>query len=263
MIRTLINKIFSLFGMRIISNKNYKTLSKLPRSIYVYALLSLKEKTKVNKYLSSSKSQLAQDIFVIAKSKNIDNKFFVEFGATDGITNSNTYILEKELDWNGILIEPAKIWHENLFKNRNCIIDTRCIYPKSGEKLPFLIVENNGEAEPGLSTLKKFANNGDWASKIRTKNSSEHYVETINLNELLDFYEAPKEIEYMSIDTEGSEYDILNNFNFSSRKIKIITVEHNYHNEQRNKIYSLLIGKGYKRIFENVSQFDDWYLLEK
>ena len=67
----------------------------------------------------------------------------------------------------------------------------------------------------------------------------------------------------MSIDTEGSEYDILNNFDFSSRKIKIITVEHNYHNEQRNKIYSLLIGKGYKRIFENVSQFDDWYLLEK
>ena len=58
---------------------------------------------------------LAQDIFVIAKTmNNDDNNFFIEFGATDGLINSNTYLLEKELNWNGILIEPAKIWHKNL-----------------------------------------------------------------------------------------------------------------------------------------------------
>ena len=47
-------------------------------------------------------------------------------------------MLEKELNWNGILVEPAKIWHEELIINRNCLIDKRCIYTKSGEKMEFL-----------------------------------------------------------------------------------------------------------------------------
>ena len=261
MLKKFLEKIFSFLNLKIIKMENYNTLKKLPRSIYVYALLNEQEKNKVVNFLNSSKSQLAQDIFVISQTDKIDKNFFVEFGATDGITNSNTFLLEKELSWDGILIEPAKIWHEDLFKNRNCKIDTRCIYTKSGEKMPFLIVENDGEAEPGLSTLKKYAKNGDWASKIRKTKSSEHFVETINLNELLDFYKAPESITYMSIDTEGSEYEILKNFDFSVREIKIITVEHNFHKLQREKIFKLLSSKGYKRIFTNISQFDDWYII--
>ena len=263
MIKNLIQRLFSKLGLKIISIENYKTLSKLPRSIYVYALLNKEEKKKVSKYLCSSTAQLAQDIFVIAKTmNNDDDNFFIEFGATDGLINSNTFLLEKELNWNGILIEPAKIWHKNLYKNRQCFIDTRCIYTKSGEKMPFLIVKNKGDAEPGLSTLKKYSNNGDWASKLRTQNSSEDFVETITLDELLDFYNAPKEISYMSIDTEGSEFAILNTLNFSKRKIKIITVEHNFHKQQRGKIFNLLSSKGYKRIFKDISKFDDWYILK-
>lgn len=262
MLKKLFEKLFSILDLKVIKLENYRTLAKLPRSVYVYALLNEKEKNKVSKYLNSSKSQLGQDIFVISKTNKEKNNFFVEFGATDGITNSNTFLLEKELNWKGILIEPAKIWHKNLFKNRKCIIDTRCIYTTSGKKMPFLVVENDGKAEPGLSTLKKYAQNGDWASNIRKNKSSEHFVETIDLNELLDFYNAPDFIEYMSIDTEGSEFEILNNFDFSIRKIYIITVEHNFHNSQRNKIFELLTSKGYERIFENISQFDDWYILK-
>ena len=50
--------------------------------------------------------------------KSGKKNFFVEFGATNGITHSNTYMLEKELNWDGILVEPARIWHEELIMNR-------------------------------------------------------------------------------------------------------------------------------------------------
>jgi len=72
-------------------------------------------------------------------------------------------------------------------------------------------------------------------------------------------HQAPKEIDYLSIDTEDSEYDILTNFHFSEYKIKVITVEHNF-TAMREKIYDLLTRNGYERKYENLSRWDDWYI---
>ena len=117
------------------------------------------------------------------------------------------------------------------------------------------IIYNGIDPEPGLSSLKKYADNGDWASKVRLKNSKKEIVETITLNDLLDFYNAPKIIDYLSIDSEGSEFDILKNFDFSKRKIYIISVEHNYHPINRDKIHNILEKNGYKRVFEYISKY--------
>ena len=134
----LINKFFSFFNLKLVKVGSYEYLSKLPRSFLLYSAFNRNQKDKVLKFLDKSKSQLGQDIFVVANSDNKKENFFIEFGATDGVTISNTYLLEKELNWKGILVEPASIWHQNLEKNRNCIIDKRCIYTKSGEKMEFL-----------------------------------------------------------------------------------------------------------------------------
>ena len=270
LIKKLIAKFLKLYNLKLVKQSFYEIVLKLPRSFFVYALLSKQKQEKVFDLLIKSKSQLGQDIFVNAHTNKSNNNFFVEFGATNGIIHSNTYILEKELNWNGILVEPASIWHKELTKNRNCIIDKRCIYPKTGEEMEFLIVKNennsdyiyNGiDPEPGLSSLKEYANNGDWASEVRLKNSKTEIVETITLNDLLDFYNAPNEINYLSIDSEGSELDILKSFNFSKRKIQIISVEHNYHPINREEIHNILCKEGYKRVFEKISKFDDWYIL--
>jgi hypothetical protein len=69
----------------------------------------------------------------------------------------------------------------------------------------------------------------------------------------------PKIIDYLSIDTEGSEFEILNNFNFNNYKFRIITIEHNYNNN-RNKIYKLLIKNGYSIKYKNLTEFEDWYI---
>jgi FkbM family methyltransferase len=137
-----------------------------------------------------------------------------------------------------------------LRENRNCIIETDCVWKKSNEKLLFI---ENGV----LSTLNEFKD-----SDMHTRNSQTEYsVNTISLNDLLEKNNSPKVIDYLSIDTEGSEFEILNSFDFSKYEIKIITVEHNY-TQSREKIFNLLSINGYNRVLTDVSAYDDWYLLE-
>lgn len=62
---------------------------------------------------------------------------FVEFGATNGLDLSNTWLLEKQFGWTGILAEPATVWHEDLKRNRTGSIDERCVWSRSGEALQF------------------------------------------------------------------------------------------------------------------------------
>ena len=169
--KIFINWILSKLNIKLISLTDYNELSKLPRALVVYSKIPASRKEKVLKLIYKSKSQLAQDIFVASMTNEKESNFFVEIGATDGVNISNTHLLEKELNWKGILVEPASIWQKDLKSNRNCIIDKRCIYIKTGEKLPFLVVEKKGIAEPGLSSMEKYARNGDWASNIRINNS--------------------------------------------------------------------------------------------
>ena len=66
----------------------------------------------------------------------------------------------------------------------------------------------------------------------------------------------------MSIDTEGNEYDIISKLNFKKWKVKTITIEHNFNNEKRDKIYNFLIKNNYKRFYSQISYMDDWYVLQ-
>jgi hypothetical protein len=83
----------------------------------------------------------------------------------------------------------------------------------------------------------------------------------VSLNDLLKQHNAPPEIGYLSIDTEGSELSILEALNFDQYRFRIITAEHNYIEPERTKIYDLLQRNGYNRVYQDISQWDDWYLL--
>lgn len=198
------------------------------------------------------KSQLGQDKWVLEMTNNKTNGYFVEFGATDGISLSNTYVLEKSYGWDGILAEPAKVYTSDLTNNRNCHIDFSCVYSQSNLKINFMETEMGG-----LSTIASM-NPNDWAHNDRLNNATYYPVTTISLEDLLLKYNAPKYIDYLSIDTEGSEFEILNSFDFSKYYIKYITVEHNY-TSIRNDIEQLLLGKGFVKSSLD-TQHDDWYI---
>ena len=203
----------------------------------------------------NSRSQFKQDIFALMVNKFKQGGYFIEFGATNGYDMSNTYILEKQFDWRGVLAEPAKMWHKNLIKNRNCNIEFDCVWQTSGDCLDFDMVED-GE----LSTLSSFSNCDEHAKARQAKTT--YKVNTISLNDLLDKYGAPKVIDYLSVDTEGSELDILTTFDFKKYRFNCITIEHNF-TENREKMKFLLEENGYKRVFKHLSKWDDWYIAQK
>lgn len=210
----------------------------------------------VVKMLRASRSQISQDVFVSCQlqlwKKEDKKRFFVEFGATDGIYLSNTYVLEKEFYWDGLLIEPARIWREALTNNRNSKIDFRCVYDKTGEQIEF-----NESKDAVYSTIHQFSELD--VHKLKRNHGLNYTVDTVTLNDVLVEHGAPLVIDYLSIDTEGSEFEILQSVDFNHWSFKIITVEHNYM-PQQSLIYKLLTQNGYKRVFENISLMDDWYI---
>jgi FkbM family methyltransferase len=198
------------------------------------------------------KSQIGQELFALYSLRWKRCGYFVEFGATNGVDLSNTYLLEKDFGWTGILAEPAKVWHSDLAKNRSAAINFDCVWKESGQSLPFAIVES---AE--FSTLGAFSE-ADAHKKTR-KAADWQTVNTVSLNDLLERHRAPAVIDYLSIDTEGSELEILKAFDFSRHTFSVITCEHNF-SSQRKDIYDLLVRNGYARVFEGLSRWDDWFI---
>ena len=204
--------------------------------------------------LSNFRSQLGQDVFALSLLGPSRSGFFVEFGATNGIDLSNTYLLESQFGWKGILCEPGAVWHKQLRKNRTATIDSRCVFSESGRSLSFLETDI-----PELSTINGFGVS-DEHSKTRLANRS-YEVETVSLLDLLKQHNAPTHIDFLSIDTEGSELEILSTFDFSKYTFGGICIEHNF-TPNRQKIQDLLVSKGYLQVYPELSQYDDWFVLE-
>lgn len=199
-----------------------------------------------------SRSQILQDLWVCFELGEKSGGFFVEFGATNGLKNSNTWLLEKEFGWKGILAEPNPIWHPELMINRDVHIETKCISSKSGDTISFIATN---DTDPELSGIAKFSA-GDHFSEKRN-HGQRIELETLSLDDLLNKYDAPPVIDYMSIDTEGSELDILLSYSFR-HKFMVISIENNPDNEA--KIDDILSSKGYVRVFRQFSQWDSWYV---
>ena len=198
-----------------------------------------------------SSSQLQQEMLALFVSELfIDTEpYFVEFGACDGLIYSNTHVLESVYGWNGILAEPANVYQDILRKNRRCEIESRCIWESSGEYISFL-EQHEGEYSSIL---------GKNSNLYGRREHVPYEVETITLGDTLINHKAPKKITFLSIDTEGSEWEIIKGFNFSQYDFSFISIEHNY-SLNRKKVFHTLTANGYYRVLKDISAFDDWFL---
>ena len=194
-----------------------------------------------------SNSQIFQDLFVLHQLKSKKNGFFIEIGVGNGKIWSNTYILEKKYKWRGILCEADSRMHTIIKKHRNSKLISLPISDKCNNQYKF------------YENIKTPYNS---SSKI-LPGSQCKITKSMCLEHVLSKNEAPKNIDYVSIDTEGNEYDIIKNFNFKKWKIKTLTIEHNFNQEYRKKIYALLQKNKYIRVCKNISYMDDWYILDE
>lgn len=198
-----------------------------------------------------SYSQIGQDLEVIKFYNNKHDGFFIEIGASDGIKLSNTYLLETQYKWKGICCEPIPNNFEKLVKNRpNSICYNEAVYNKSGLTLTFDIANN-------CNLLSGIAEHIDRYKSFVDENKKSIQVQTISLLDVLNNANAPSFIEYLSLDTEGSEFEILKNFDFEKYTFGLIDVEHNYIEPRRTEIKNLLLSKGY--IYKGENNWDDMY----
>ena len=208
------------------------------------------------------KSQLYQDLFAKFIVGDKFDKSFLEFGATDGIDLSNTYWLETFHKWNGLLSEPSTQWHEKLEQNRpNTLLIKECIWSESDKKLDFFI-SDTGE----LSTIDQYKEHDRTSMPANTDKRVESgkkiIVNTISLNDVLEKKFQSIVPSYISIDTEGSEYEILKFFDFKKYRPSVFTVEHNF-TIQEKKIDKLMKTNNYMRVFNKLTFFDGWYITKE
>ena len=181
-------------------------------------------------------SQLDQDKWVLSVIGEKTDGFFVELGACDGLYYSNTLYFEQK-GWSGICIEPNDIYFEKLKSNRKCYVSNSLISSEKNKQVEFIL--NNAASSINDNTIGPFTKSHGY--KIVNKITS-------TLNDVLDFYNSPLIIDYLSLDVEGHEYEIIKNFNFDKYKFRCITVEHNephIGDELQIKIRTLLEKNGY------------------
>lgn len=202
----------------------------------------------------SSKAQLGQDLFAAAVSGFKRGGFFIEVGAADGVNLSNSWLLENELGWQGVLVEPARGWIERLKNNRSCEIVEKAAWHTSGEKLNF------SESITGtLSTLSAFKDSDHHGPARR--DSEDYIVSTSTITSILQNADAPKTVDFLSIDTEGSEVHVLQGIDFDTYTFNAISIEHNF-THSRSLIRDYLAARGYRRILAEYSNWDDWYVYD-
>ena len=233
-----------------------KKIKNTPSFILVYEEhFHFKGLYHITTIMSLSYSQLGQDLEVLRFYNKKEGGFFVEVGASDGIELSNTLLLEKEYKWKGICCEPIPEAFEKLVQNRpNSKCYKEAVYNQTGLTVTFDISRDAHQ-------LSGITNHIDRHKSVVDTNKVSLQVDTISLVDVLDRANAPSFIEYLSLDTEGSEYEILKNFDFERYTFGLIDIEHNYVEPRRSQLYTLLLSKGY--IYKGENQWDDMYKHQK
>ena len=199
-------------------------------------------------------SQVGQDEWLYEYFAGKTSGIFVDVGAHDGVSLSNTYLLEREYNWSGLLIEPQQRHHRNLYLNRKSTVIPYCAYNQT-TMMRFVQVSESDKTSDVvggadmLSGLETTYKSGwySWTDDLKQRFDTSRRVITVpcyHIQELLDENEI-RHIDYMSIDTEGSEMDIIRAIDFSRVSISVIHVEcPDYDN--RVETYNFLTTLGYK-----------------
>jgi FkbM family methyltransferase len=200
-------------------------------------------------------SQLGQDKFIDEYLNEKQNGFYIEIGAHDGVSCSNTLFFEEFRNWKGICIEPGTEEFEKLSKNRKSINIKACISDYDGES-EYTYIEGYSMMLSGLSESYNFSH------KNRISNEVNHHGGKINqikmpvyrLQSILDEHNII-DVDYCSIDTEGSEFNIVKSIDFEKTNIKIFSIENNYGDTE---IKDFLESKGYT-LYKKI-QWDDIFI---
>ena len=213
--------------------------------------LALKYLFKKQTYYSQYLQDMFLDIVFFDKS---EEGYFIDIGAYDGIKFSNSFYFEKKYQWQGVAVEPNKDVFYRLKQNRNCNLINGVISDIDGQ-VDYMRVEGEGEMLSGIvnNFAEKHINRIDKSVENFGGNKVVETVNSYSIKTVIKKYKIDH-ISILSIDTEGSELQILKTFPFDVIKPKVILVENNFRSKEFNDYLTL---QGYRFCFR---LGDDIYL---
>ena len=226
-------------------------LAQFATAIELIGATGLEADLVIKDHISKSQSQLLQDVACTLVHCGKRGGYFVEVGVGDGINISNTYLLETQLGWSGLLVEPNRGFHDRIRASRTARLDTRAAASTNGERVEFEEYTEAGE----------FSRLAELPDPCFDKRATKRYaVQTVTLDMLFEQYGAPNEIDYVSIDTEGCELDVLKGLDLDTYRVGFFTIEHNFRSDTVETLKAMLEPKGYRQVLPEVSRFDAWFL---
>ena len=200
-------------------------------------------------------SQKGQDEWVLSVLKYKRNGYFVDLAASDGIRLSNTYTMESSYGWGGLLIEPNSHFYALCNKNRTSTVIDAVVDSVSGNTVCFR--SDNMELGGIVSddTDNNYAIRGGQlklASSVLTERT------TTTLEEILSNNNAPRVMDYLSLDIEGAETRALRTFPFDKYTFLTMTIE-----RPTVELENLLFENGYHFVMKSKKiGFDTFYVHE-
>ena len=169
----------------------------------------------------------------LAKYLNFDAGFFVEIGANDGITQSNTYYLEKVRRWTGILIEPIPSLYNEARKQRNMVTIFNCAcvpFDFSNSHIEITDLGLMSFVESALKKpdeIKKHTEEGEFHARRAARKLQ---VPVKTLTEILESCQV-EQIHFFSLDVEGFEADVLRGLDLQRYRPDYLLIEARYREE--------------------------------
>jgi FkbM family methyltransferase len=184
--------------------------------------------------------------------------FFIEVGANDGFSQSNTYYFERMKDWKGILIEPIPALYQRCRRTRKRSAVYQCALVSAQYQQDSITMTYANLMSLVQGARKSTSGDQDHVDRgveIQREVTAPYQVTVPaqTLTSILD-EEGVSSIDLLSVDVEGYEYDVLQGLDLSRYRPRYILVEANYYDE----INSYLTENGYSTV-DRLSEHDILY----
>ena len=219
-------------------------------------LLKIDSKIRSSRELGTPQGQMLQDAWVISHA-GTSAGYFLDVGACHPKKYSNTWLLQHRYQWSGLLIE-ANDGLAAILKADRSSNNVRVIEAAAGEVASEELLIEYGP----LSSLQR-TSQSDIYAKYRSKRNTTQNLKTVTVRtiaEILASENAPKFIDFLSIDIEGADLEVLKTFPFAEYQVRMICIEHNFNTKVQSGITDFLSSLGYFQECKKWSSIDSWFV---